>query len=350
MTRRAVFVSDVGPDVHGAWSNVQFKSGLIEDIGYRVSVVTVEPGGLADRLRRMLGATVAVMRSRLVYARITPSTAPLLALARLFRRPLLVEVNGFVVEDSQLTGRSLAVVGTLLRFALRGPRSRVLSDLAYRDYAIEEWLGADHRDSWTHLPLVAMGDLGEHRAHRALAGPRPEVLYTGFFDRRQGLHDLIAAFGRVAPPQWRLRLVGDGPTRGELVAAAHDDPRISIEETVSQEAAHALMTGAGVLAAPYDFEHGAGHPVSSLKSLSYVMTDRPVLLSRRDTVLESLPTPTEAHGVFVRDASPGSLDAALRGAIAASEAAYPDRHETVIGVHGRANQLAIIEDAIAAVA
>ena len=72
------------------------------------------------------------------------------------------------------------------------------------------------------LAVVVNGTLGSARSTGASESPvrisRPCVTTMCGLERRKGVHDVIAAFSRVAAaaPDWRLVIAGDGPERAAL--------------------------------------------------------------------------------------------------------------------------------------
>lgn len=92
---------------------------------------------------------------------------------------------------------------------------------------IEERLRAQGFD--VPLENVSLGvnlELFQPRAAGADEGPT-EILYVGRLSKEKDVRVLISAFQKLAPKaDFRLTLIGDGPTRAELQAQARGDGRV----------------------------------------------------------------------------------------------------------------------------
>ncbi len=361
--RQAAFVTMVDPSIRGAWENVCFKRSLLESLGFETAISSVERRPVKQWAKLYAAAAKRVKRSDLVYVRLELQAAPIVLWARILKKPALIEANGFVIEDSQRSAPVTFVLKHLLRAGVRSRRAIVLGDSGYRAYVLKEFLSPQRADRWRTLPLAALGDPDSRDTSDRSAGPntagpatwQKTVMFLGQLLPSQGIPALVEAFASVAPADWRLSIVGSGEPDPELVAAAGRDARVSLEPAVSSAQAGALMRRAGVLAAPYENARGAGYPISSLKSVAYAVTDRPLVLNGRDSLLETFGPQSgtaalpESAGMFVSDGTAAGLASALQRAIAAAEsgATYPERRATVLAERGHEGQRRIVAAALA---
>jgi glycosyltransferase involved in cell wall biosynthesis len=77
-----------------------------------------------------------------------------------------------------------------------------------------------------------------------------QVLFVGQFEERKGLADLLDAFAAVPEPSARLRLVGNGSLKDDLVRRAAQDPRLEVVGYVPQERLPDVLSQASCLVLP----------------------------------------------------------------------------------------------------
>ena len=83
-------------------------------------------------------------------------------------------------------------------------------------------------NNWTPALKASPPGAAEDRRAEAGAGPAtPLAVYVGRLDPVKGVDTLIRAFRKVANPEARLAIVGDGSERAQLEAMAASDSRIA---------------------------------------------------------------------------------------------------------------------------
>jgi glycosyltransferase involved in cell wall biosynthesis len=132
------------------------------------------------------------------------------------------------------------------------------------------------------------------------AGP-PVLLCSGRMVREKGMHVLVDAMGHLAHREARLVLVGDGPERGALEAAAGD--RVMFTGWVATEAVHKLAARATVVIVP-SLAEGFG-----LVALEGSQMARPVIASDTGGLPEVIQD--GVTGLLVPPGDPRRLAAAI---------------------------------------
>jgi len=136
------------------------------------------------------------------------TTPELLAVAA----QLLPRGVALVHQEHRSTPARLADLPALLEFA---PRADLLVTLTPYD---AEWLAAQLGERTPELATMP-NPLPREFAPRSRLD-RPLIVSAGRLAQEKRFHQLVHAFGRVADrlPEWRLRIYGTGPKRGQLLA------------------------------------------------------------------------------------------------------------------------------------
>ena len=151
-------------------------------------------------------------------------------IARLFKVPLIKEVNGIVVDEAKITGRagrfSLAIIDRIERFTLRRADKIVvvtpkLKELLHDDYKIPEGKIVVIENG-ANTELFKPMDTMEARKRSNLNQDRDYVCFVGVLNQWQGVEYLIGAMPRILEkcPATRLLIIGDGQMREQLIALA----------------------------------------------------------------------------------------------------------------------------------
>ena len=333
-----VFVYAANDDHPGIARHVERKLGWLEDCGYQVTGVNAAGRGprqlVAGRFVREL---VAASRHAVIHLRLGRTTLVLAAWLTLLGRPVVAEINGFV--HVHVNRRLQPAVRWALRRLGRAPSVTFVGDASWRPYVTRQ-AGSGAR--FVELPLTP----GQWRIPSRPA--TSSIVFGGSLTESQGLLDLVAAWKALPPPlagTWTLQLFGEGPLRARL----EDVLGAPVGGPVAGPAYQEALASAGVLVAPYRDSLVSGDPLSSLKTLDYATTDRPMVTTVLDVVRHHFDDP-EAALVFGWDGRSveGLTHCLVRAIEAAGSPAAQDRWRTIEAARGPEVQRAALQTAIAA--
>jgi len=214
-------------------------------------------------------------------------------LARTAGRPYLVHVHGgefmkFYAEES----------GPLTQRWIRHTLSRAALVIALS----EQWRGRLLAIAPTARIEVLPNGVALPDLQRVRRAQEPALLFVGDLIRAKGLHDLLRAFGRVAPRFPRLKLIcaGGQPPADmiQLVAQLGLQQRVVCPGWLGPERLHAEFSRATVFALP---SYAEGMPMALLEAMSWGL---PVIA----TPVGGVPQVLEdgMNGLLV---APGDIDA-----------------------------------------
>jgi glycosyltransferase involved in cell wall biosynthesis len=316
----AVFLDDLPADATGALKHRSRKVGLLGSVGYRVMEVRLSRGSLRTSLgndRRLLG----LLRhdfgpDDIVYARASGLLLPALALlSRSSARRFFIEVNGYVVDEGSpyafhLARRSMAF------FRRKGRAVTLLGDHAYKRYAEERLVPRfGGSAAWRSLPL----GLQDLPAPPSEEPPQPRVAFVGSLQAWQGVDDLLAVWDDGFAGRGRVLEIRGPDARGSDVerrASRLDDVRVL--GPLEPEEVPSYLERSEVLVAPYVAERHERWGLSSLKTVQYAATTRPIVTYARDSILCDLQPLGERALAYTWDGRDrGLLAEALAAALAA---------------------------------
>ncbi len=181
----------------------------------------------------------------------------------LFRKPLIVRCGypwsfNYARESEHRWKRGL--VRVLERLAVRAADRVVVTSAAAGEYLVRE-----HGVDAAHVRIVPNAiDVARFAPDTAAAREKGCVVFVGRLAPEKNLRALVRAVGRV--PGARLRLVGDGPERADLEAAARQaGADVEFMGTVTNEAVPPLLNGAALFALPSHYE---GQPKALLEAMA----------------------------------------------------------------------------------
>jgi glycosyltransferase involved in cell wall biosynthesis len=190
------------------------------------------------------------------------TSTPALTVLALLACPDTVRI---VQEEHRASMRRGATAAPLLRHGARVDALVVLTE-RNREWLREQWGAGAPRIEVIANALPATG--------RPVSGGRQKVVMAaGRMVRSKGFVDLIQAFAQVAAdfPEWRLRIFGDGPQRGDLLRTARNlgiagrvellPPTTDIEAEWARASIGALASSSEGLPLVLLEARGAGLPV-----------------------------------------------------------------------------------------
>jgi glycosyltransferase involved in cell wall biosynthesis len=222
---------------------------------------------------------VMVRRYDLVYVRFHPLAVFTGIVSRLLRVPVVVEVNGtpsdFIDVHPALRRfeRQLHRLGdACLR---RADAIVVVTD------ELGEWVRSRVGAHRIHVvPNAANRQLFHPDARAGDGAGAPYVCLVGALSPWQGVDTLLAA---LRDPSWpddlHVRIVGDGPARARVEAAAASDPRLHYEGVVAYERVGEILAGAEVAVSLKNERAWHASPLKVFEAMAcgvpLVVTDQP---------------------------------------------------------------------------
>ncbi len=270
------------------------RGGAEEPTPVDVVETPMVEGAIVRPLSAYLGLLVGGLRAArrfrpdVVYAREMLGPVPL-ALARLLRRPVVVEVNAdSLTHRRRVLRRSrlqLRIVEALQRFNFRRADRVVTVTPGLRAALIERFALDPARltvvSNGANLARLAPMEPVTARRTLGLDDGAPYVGFVGTFFHHQGIATLIGAAPRIlaARPATRFLIVGAGPARAEWEAAARAAGVVSAFSFPGQ-VPHAVVgtwiNAMDVCVAPFAADRGEASP---LKLFDYLACARPVVVS-----------------------------------------------------------------------
>jgi glycosyltransferase involved in cell wall biosynthesis len=292
----------------------------LEALGWRVERFHASQTGAAagrsfvwrflDYVRVQARLAMALRRLDAVYVRSHPAAWLAVVVARLFRRPVFQEVNG-THTDLLVTYPGLARVRGSLIWAYRYQYRHAAAVFAVTPQLVAWVRGEAGHDRVHFAPCAA-----DTRLFRP-DGPRHDIgrAYAVFIGSLVGWHDLDTLMKVQAQPEWppgvAIVVVGDGIRRGEIEAAAKDNPNLIWLRHQPHEAIPPILRGS--LAALVLITSPAGRSdtgVLPLKLFEAMACGVPVIVTdlpaQRELVIE------EEAGVVIPAHNPQALAVAVR--------------------------------------
>lgn len=316
-----IYVHESALSIGGSGSNAQRKLELLRAAGYNVKSIHLPADSLSHKASTVARSIALAARLRgeqntVVYARLTAASF-LLSAALSGRVPLVLEMNGFLRPEEDVP------LGKVLQRRL--VESTYAGDESFRRHTEITMPTSNYHV----LPLgvAAENDVAPERV-------RGGAVWVGFMKDGQGLLDLVDAWASSDTDQV-LTLAGDGPLESavrERIETYPDRERFVLLGRVDRDEARTLLAQSELAIASYEASLGVGHPISSLKTLDYLLHCPRVISTTRDTALWDL-SGAAKEGVFLYE---GSGSDELRGVIHKSFAAGIPPGETVIGARREA--------------
>lgn len=191
-------------------------------------------------------------RCDIVYVRAHPLACCLSMLARLWRRPIIHEVNG-TYEDLYVAHPAVGRLRMLLDWVQRVQYRRATGLIAVTD-RLAAWLEAEVRPRMPAIAVVPNGantSVFTPNAHTDIVLPRPYAVFCGGLARWHSTDSMLAALASPAWPEGvALVVVGEGMLMPQLRAAAARDRRLVLLGRLPYEAVPGVLAGAVVSLVP----------------------------------------------------------------------------------------------------
>lgn len=214
-------------------------------------------------------------------------------LARLFKVPVVKEVNGIIADEmrakSQGNRASLWIISQIERFTLpKGSQiivvSSKLKEVLHGNYNIPE-------DKITvilngaNIELFKPMDTKQARKQLNLAQAGHLVVFVGGLVAWEGIDYLIKSIPHIVKerPATRFLIVGDGMMRQELVELARQvgvSDKITFTGRVPYRKVPLYLNAGDICAAPFLVNRNERIGISPLKMCEYMASEKPVVASR----------------------------------------------------------------------
>ncbi len=334
------------PTRDGVGDQIEHEARLLRQLGFVVKRLQIKRrrGGSLVTAFIALGLGLRLMRRRdLIYARAGITSLIALVPSVMLGRPTVIVLNGFLRPRGGNTKRPTIAL-RLLRLCCLRQNVVLVGDRPWVAYAASLGIGAAERRF--SLPLWCPPP----RCSEEGQSPRRVVTYAGSDQPWQGVDTLVQSFLELRPPDWVLELAGPPSLQ------RYEDRSGCVRWTGIFDADSVqlgdLLWSSSVLATSYISSRNESLPISALKTIQFLQTDRAVLVSIQDEVINGFKdTSLESLGIFTYDSStPDSIKAALARAIncADSRSCYDDalRRDLLHVRHSPQAQLTALQRAL----
>lgn len=188
-------------------------------------------------------------------------------MARLLRKPLVVRC-GYLKSDYLAWERGASAPATLAAEREEDALAAAAGRVVVTTTAMAELVIARQpaiADRVTVVPNYVDTDLF---TPDGAVGPTCDLLFVGRLAEQKNIDALLAAAANTGA---RLTMVGDGPLRTQVAAAAATNPNLTWHKKVANTALPPLMRGARLFVQP---SHWEGHPKTLIEAMA---AGRPVL-------------------------------------------------------------------------
>ena len=334
------------PTGDGVGDQIEHEARSLRQLGFVVKRLQIKRrrGGSLVTAFIAVGLGLRLMRRRdLIYARAGITSLIAVVPSVMLGRPTVIVLNGFLRPRGGNTKRPTIAL-RLLRLCCGRQNVVLVGDRPWVAYAASLGIGAAERRF--SLPLWC----SPPRCSEEGQSPRRVVTYAGSDQPWQGVDILVQSFLDLRPPDWVLELAGPPSLQ------RYEDRSGCVRWTGMFDADSVqlgdLLWSSSVLATSYISSRNENLPISALKTIQFLQTDRAVLVSTQDEVINAFKdTSLESLGIFTYDSStPDSIKAALARAIncADSRSCYDDalRRDLLHVRHSPQAQLTALQRAL----
>lgn len=259
-------------DAFGASGEFTITSFATTTVRYRESwlLKALRGSGLMFRFPRSATVCDVVHINSTIDRRSFIRDAVLVLLARLVRRPVVVQFHGGGIHRLRgvagkvalMVGRSFRLADQVL-FLSEGQGGPVASALSLKRVRF----------------VSNYVDVSGGQAPRTPIAGSLRVAFLGRLDAEKGARETVEAFRAVAGPDWCLKVAGGGPDAHLMERAASEDCRILYLGFVGQEDRDDLLRWADVLCLPSDHDEGLPYAVleAAAAGVALVTSDKGAL-------------------------------------------------------------------------
>lgn len=314
-TLRVLLVNDYWPGAAGgAEVHVGRLAAGLEAAGHRVELFAGDAGHAGWRRALDVWDPAAARSLRRGAARFRPDVVHVHNFQRELSASVIAAVDAptvLTVHDHRLLGRFEGRDGVAPGLLDRAKLAKAALERAVCRRRVDaviavsaELAGALRGAGFGEVHVV-----GPLAATAAATAPGDDVVALGRLSPEKGLDALIRAFAAIAPrhPSARLRIAGDGPSRGELeaLAASIAPGRVAFEGFLDQPGVAALLAGARAVCVP-SARRTEGAPLAAVEAL---LAGRPVVATRSPAFEELVTDGVDGFLVDIGDTA--ALGAAL---------------------------------------
>jgi glycosyltransferase involved in cell wall biosynthesis len=230
-----------------------------------------------------------------IHVRLAQPTVPVaLALRRLSKVPVVVEVTGPIAEEARLYGvseRKIALIRSISERAMKAADAVVAVTDGIKQQLVGEYGVAERTvhvvGNGVNTEVFRPRPSAEARTRLGLEARGPIVGFVGNLHRWQGTEFLIEAAPTIlsAFPAAEIHVVGDGVTRESLERSATQlgvRDRVRFHGQVPYDDVPDFISACDVLVAPLLAKPTGDSGYSPLKLYEYLSSGRPVVASRLD--------------------------------------------------------------------
>lgn len=232
-------------------------------------------------------------RPTLMYARTLAYTFSPALVARMLKVPLILEVNGFVLDEVRMSNPDIKMWRVSLTRVLEGWRCRVADQIIVVTDGLAELLENSYgleMDKITVIPngvdtkLFTVRDARASKRRLGLCGDESHVCFVGSLVKWQGVETLVRASARVLQefPGVRFLVVGDGPERDKLEALAQSlgtAGQFCFTGYLAPTRVAEHVSASDVCVAPFTADRNQRIGLSPLKVFEYMASARPIVAS-----------------------------------------------------------------------
>lgn len=298
-----------------------------------------------------------------VYSRLEPGIVASWIVAKLMRKPLVLELNGLPSEDTRLfrpKNRLLIYLTRRWETAAYRIADGIVGAPGYVQYVSSHFGVPESKTCVAPLGVNTKVffpmNLAAARVEMGIPSG-PVVAWAGTMSGIQGLSTVVESFRVVSHtmPDARLLLIGDGPSRPaveEHLKACGIKERVILTGRVAYGSVAKYLACADICLGAFPQNRGTVGSISALKTLTYLACARPVITTRMDELSDVIEN--SGAGIAVPPDDPSAMASAILQILGEDRLQWQNRCNRAVAMvnDGRtwANTSGRISDYLAALA